>query len=33
MGAHGFGSVIGLFMGSVTVKVVQLSSVPVLLVK
>lgn len=33
MGAHGFGSVIGLFMGSVTVKVVHLSPVPVLLVK
>jgi len=33
MGAHGFGSVTGLFMGSVTVKVVQLSKLPVLLVK
>jgi nucleotide-binding universal stress UspA family protein len=33
MGAHGFGSVVGLFMGSVTVKVVHLSKVPVLLVK
>ena len=33
MGAHGFGSVLGLFMGSVTVKVVQLSDVPVLLIK
>lgn len=33
MGAHGFGSVVGLFMGSVTVKVVHLSPVPVLLVK
>jgi len=33
MGAHGFGSVVGLFMGSVTVKVVHLSAVPVLLVK
>ena len=33
MGAHGFGHVVGLFMGSVTVKVVQLSSLPVLLVK
>ena len=33
MGAHGFGSVVGLFMGSVTVKVVHLSTVPVLLVK
>lgn len=33
MGAHGFGSVAGLFMGSVTVKVVHLSTVPVLLVK
>lgn len=33
MGAHGFGSVVGLLMGSVTVKVVHLSPVPVLLVK
>lgn len=33
MGAHGFGSVVGLFMGSVTTKVVQLSTVPVLVVK
>lgn len=33
MGAHGFGSVIGLFMGSVTVKVVHLSPLPVLLIK
>ena len=33
MGAHGFGSVVGLFMGSVTVKVVHLATVPVLLVK
>jgi len=33
MGAHGFGTVLGLFMGSVTVKVVQLSDVPVLLIK
>lgn len=33
MGAHGFGTVLGLFMGSVTVKVVQLSEVPVLLIK
>ena len=33
MGARGFGSVVGLFMGSVTVKVVHLSPVPVLLVK
>lgn len=33
MGAHGFGSVVGLFMGSITVKVVHLSEVPVLLVK
>ncbi|MBP9904991.1 MAG: universal stress protein [Rhodoferax sp.] len=33
MGAHGFGTVIGLFMGSVTVKVVQLSAIPVLLIK
>ncbi|MCB8745777.1 universal stress protein [Rhodoferax sp. U2-2l] len=33
MGAHGFGHVVGLFMGSVTVKVVQLSTVPVLLIK
>lgn len=32
MGAHGFGSVVGLFMGSVTVKVVHLSPVPVLLI-
>jgi len=33
MGAHGFGTVVGLFMGSVTVKVVQLASTPVLLIK
>ncbi len=33
MGTHGFGHVVGLFMGSVTTKVVQLSSVPVLLIK
>lgn len=33
MGAHGFGSVVGLFMGSVTTKVVHLSTLPVLLIK
>jgi len=33
MGAHGFGSVIGLFMGSVATKVLHLSTVPVLLIK
>jgi nucleotide-binding universal stress UspA family protein len=33
MGAHGFGTVVGLFMGSVTVKVVQLATMPVLLIK
>ena len=33
MGAHGFGSVVGLFLGSVTTKVVKLSSVPVMVVK
>ena len=33
MGAHGFGSVVGLFMGSVTTKVLHLSPVPVLVVK
>ena len=33
MGVRGFGNVTGLFMGSVTVKVVQLSGVPVLLIK
>ena len=33
MGVHGFGSVVGLFMGSVSVKVVRLASVPVLLIK
>jgi nucleotide-binding universal stress UspA family protein len=33
MGAHGFGSVIGALMGSITTKVVQLSTVPVLVVK
>jgi nucleotide-binding universal stress UspA family protein len=33
MGARGLGSVIGMLMGSVTTKVVQLSPVPVLLVK
>jgi len=33
MGAHGFGSVIGMLLGSVTTKVVKLSTVPVLVVK
>ena len=33
IGTHGFGSVIGMVMGSVATKVVHLSSVPVLLVK
>ncbi|MCM2340544.1 universal stress protein [Rhodoferax sp.] len=33
MGAHGFGSVVGLFLGSVTTKVVKLATVPVLVVK
>ncbi len=33
MGAHGFGTVVGMFMGSVTVKVVQLANLPVLLIK
>lgn len=33
MGARGLGSVVGLLMGSVTTKVVHLSTVPVLLVK
>jgi nucleotide-binding universal stress UspA family protein len=33
MGARGLGSVVGLFMGSVTSKVVHLASTPVLLVK
>lgn len=33
MGARGFGSVVGLFMGSVATKVVHLSPVPVLLIK
>jgi nucleotide-binding universal stress UspA family protein len=33
MGAHGFGSVIGLLMGSVATKVLHLSPVPVLLIK
>lgn len=33
MGAHGFGSVVGLFLGSVTTKVVKLASVPVMVVK
>lgn len=33
MGAHGFGTVMGMFLGSVTVKVVQLSPMPVLLIK
>lgn len=33
MGARGFGSVVGLIMGSVTIKVVHLATVPVLLVK
>lgn len=33
MGAHGFGSVVGLFMGSIATKVVHLSHVPILLIK
>jgi nucleotide-binding universal stress UspA family protein len=33
MGARGLGSVVGLFMGSVTTKVVHLAETPVLLVK
>lgn len=33
MGAHGFGSVVSMLMGSVTVKVVHLSAIPVLLIK
>lgn len=33
VGAHGFGSVIGALMGSITTKVIQLSTVPVLVVK
>lgn len=33
IGTHGFGTVIGMVMGSVATKVVHLSSVPVLLVK
>ena len=33
MGAHGFGTVIGALMGSITTKVVHLSDVPVLVVK
>lgn len=33
MGARGFGSVVGLFMGSVSTKVLHLSAVPVLLIK
>ena len=33
MGVRGLGSVTGLFMGSVTTKVVQLSPMPVLLIK
>ncbi|HSN80093.1 MAG TPA: universal stress protein [Rhodoferax sp.] len=33
MGAHGFGSVLGLLLGSVTTKVVKLSPVPVMVVK
>ena len=33
IGTHGFGSMIGMVMGSVATKVVHLSSVPVLLVK
>ncbi len=33
MGAHGFGSVVGMLLGSVTTKVVKLSTVPVLVVK
>ena len=33
IGTHGFGSVIGMVMGSVAAKVVHLSSLPVLLIK
>ena len=33
MGAHGFGSVLGMVMGSVASKVLHLSTLPVLLVK
>ena len=33
MGAHGFGTVIGALMGSITTKVVHLSTLPVLIVK
>lgn len=33
IGTHGFGTVIGMVMGSVATKVVHLSSVPVLLIK
>jgi nucleotide-binding universal stress UspA family protein len=33
MGAHGFGSVVGLLLGSITTKVVKLSTVPVMVVK
>ncbi len=33
MGAHGFGTVIGALMGSITTKVIHLSTVPVLVVK
>lgn len=33
MGAHGFGSVMGALMGSITTKVVQLANIPVLVVK
>ena len=33
MGARGLGSVVGLFMGSVATKVLQLSPVPVLVIK
>lgn len=33
MGTHGLGSVIGLFMGTVTNKVIHLTDIPVLLIK
>jgi nucleotide-binding universal stress UspA family protein len=33
MGAHGFGSVLGMVMGSVASKVLHLSTLPVLLIK
>jgi nucleotide-binding universal stress UspA family protein len=33
MGAHGFGTVIGALMGSITTKVVHLATLPVLIVK